>query len=284
MLHKIPQPRPARGKEITPFLHVLGLKDIQVQELKAIVQHGDENALTKFSAYYHPGFIELDYYIAVLRKRFLENLGKPVHNASEIEKIAATNRTLFNDQPSPFDLTVLDTAQLKNIYEFEGEKGLFVNREFVRSFGDDKFLENYTNYKQLYRSYAYTFYAPKSDPRRPLLDMLADQQILLKGRKIDLHYRLSILQLDQLNQIAHELNLSDTFQNRKDAIQALAKIPGSAILLAMIYSIDDLFHIDPAAVNIKAIDSELNLWSSYSKLICWTVNQAAPNLIASHGL
>jgi hypothetical protein len=64
----------------------------------------------------------------------------------------------------------------------------------------------------------------------------------------------------------------------------LAKTPGSAILLAMIYSIDDLYYLDPKTVDIDAIESELNVWSSYAKLIAWPAKQTASDMVISQSL
>ncbi len=272
------------GTEITPYLHVLGLKDYQCNELKAIVDHNDEVALKKFITYYRPGFVELDMYVDTLRKRFLDNLDKPLAKASDIEKIAAANRLIMNDQPEPYDFTVLSKLEVRILMEFGTDKGRAVNEKFVQHFGDDQFLENFTAYKQMLRGSDRTIYVPKKDPNRPLLDLLADQGIVLKGRKIELKDRLRILPLKQLNDMARELKIRKTFQSHDHALQTLAKTPGSAILLAMIYAIDDLFYFDPNAVDVDAVERELNIWSCYAKLIAWPAKQTAPNMAIRQSL
>ena len=231
---KIRRQAAIRGMEITPYLHVLGLKEYQCNELKAIVSHGDELALKKFLAYYHPRFEELDDYIAGLRKRFLENLGKPLANASDIEKIAAANRIITNDPPAPYDFTVLSNAELRLLLEFGATKGQSVNQDFLKHFGDVNFLENYYAFKQLSPSKNCTLYIPKNHPDRALLDLLAGHGVVLKGRKIELQDRLRILPLDQLNNMARELRIGKTFQSHDHAVENLAKTPGAAILLAMV--------------------------------------------------
>jgi hypothetical protein len=274
----------SQGTEITPYLHVLGLKEYQCNELKAIVSHSDELALKKFIAYYRPGFVELDIFIDELRKRFLDNLGKPLTKASEIEKIAAANRLLLNNQPEPYDFTVLSKSEVRVLLEFGADKGHAVNEEFIRRFGDAQFLENFYAYKQLLRTQDRMLYIPKKDSNRPLLDMLANHGVVLKGRKIELKDRLRILPLKQLNDMAKELKLRKTFQSHDHAVQSLAMAPGSAILLAMVYSIDDLFYLAPKAVDVEAIERELNIWSSYAKLIVWPGKQSAPNLALRQSL
>lgn len=272
------------GTEITPYLHVSGLKEYQCNELKAIVNHGDELALKKFSAYYHPVFVELDTYIDELRQRFLQNLGKPLTTASDIEKIAATNRLLLKDQPEPYNFSVLSKSEIRLLLEFGTDKCRAVNQEFIQHFGDAQFLENFNAYKQLLRNQDRTLYIPKKDNNRPLLDMLAGHGIVLKGRKIELKDRLRILPLKQLNDMSRELKLRKTFQSHDHAVQSLAMAPGSAILLAMIYSIDDLFYLDPKSVGVEAIERELNIWNCYAKLIVWPGKQTAPNLALSQSL
>lgn len=271
------QPR-SRGTEITPYLHVLGLEEHQCNELKAIVQHNDELALKKFIAYYRPGIEELDRYIDGLRRQFLENLGKPLERASDIEKIAASNRLLMNDQPEPYDFTVLSKSEVRVLLEFGANKGHAVNDEFIQRFGDVQFLENFNAYNQLLRNQDRTLYIPQKDNNRPLLDMLSNNGVVLKGRKIELKDRLRILPLKQLNDMARELKIRKTFQSHDHAVQTLAMAPGSAILLAMIYSIDDLFYLDPKALDVETVERELNIWSSYAKLIVWPGKQPAPNL------
>jgi hypothetical protein len=274
----------AHGTEITPYLHALGLKEYQCNELKAIVSHSDELALKKFIAYYRPGFVELDTYIEALRNRFLENLGKPLAKASDIEKIAAANRLLLNDQPDPYDFTVLSKSEVRVLLEFGAHKGVAVNEEFVQHFGDAQYLENFNAYKQLLRNQGCTLCVPRNDANRSLLDMLASHGVVLKGRRIELKDRLRILSLKQLNDMARELKIRKTFQSHDHAIQTLATAPGSAILLAMIYAIDDLFYLDPNAVDVEAIERELEVWSAYAKLIAWPGKQTAPDLALTQSL
>ena len=274
----------SRGIEIQPFLYATGLKDYQANELRAIIDYGDELALSKFIAYYHPGFVELDQYLLRLRQRFSENLGKPLILASEIEKIAATNRTLFNDQPEPFDFTILTKSEFRLLLEFTSDQGRFINQEFMQQFGDTRFLEHFNEFKQLWHINSRTQYIPKNDAHRPLLDMLSANGTVLRGRKIDLQQRLSVLRLDQLNEMARELKLRQSFESLDKATQALSQIPGSAILLAMIYSIDDLFFINSELINVRAIERELNVYAAYAKLICWAAKQATPNTALSRSL
>lgn len=278
------RPRKPIGTEITPYLHVTGLEEYQCNELKAIVTHNEELALKKFITYYRPGIVELDMYIDVLRKQFLDNLVKPLSKASDIEKIAAANRLLLNNQPEPYDFSVLSKSEIRLLVEFGKDKGLAVNEEFVQKFGDAQFLENYTAYKQLLRGADRTLYIPKQDSNRALLDMLAEQGVVSKGRKIELKDRLRILPLKQLNDMARELKIRKTFQSHDYAVESLAKVPGSAILLAMTYSIDDLYYLDPNAVDLNAIERELGLWSCYTKLIAWPLKQTTPDLAISQSL
>ncbi|KPJ94978.1 MAG: hypothetical protein AMJ53_03975 [Gammaproteobacteria bacterium SG8_11] len=272
------------GTEILSYLHVSGLKEYQCSELKAIVSHNDELALHKFIAYYRPGIIELDKYIDALRRRFLENLGKTVTTATDIEKIAAANRILLNDQPQPYDFSILSKSEIRILLEFGAGKGQAVNDEFVEKFGDAQFLENFNAYKQLLRGHNRTLYIPKKDPNRNLVDLLAEHGVIKRGRKIELQDRLRILPLKQLNDMARELKIRKTFQSHEHAVQTLATVPGSAILLAMSYAIDDLFYLDPNALDVEAIERDLAIWSAYAKLITWPGKQAAPKMALTQSL
>ena len=260
------------GLEVSPYIHVLGLNESQCNELKAILEHADHATLTKFIAYYRPRFIELDQYISTLRKKYLETLAKPVDRATEIEKIAAVTRVATDNPPQPFDFGLLTKSELRVLYEYNPENSPCLNKDLVQKLGDIDFIENFKAYKQLVTSETgtTTVFVAKNDSRRVVLELLANNGLIRRGRKIELKDRLRVLSLDQLNKMAKELKIAKIFQTHESAVQSLAQVPGSAILLAMIYSIDDLFFLDPTAMDIQSIQQELNLWSCYGKLIAAT--------------
>lgn len=259
---------PHNGVEISPYLHVMGLNESQCNELKAILEHGDNATLVKFIAYYRPRFIELDYYIDSLRKKYLQVLNKPVEKATEIEKIAAVNRVPLDNQPHDFDFDSLTKAELRTIYDFNPGFDSALDEQFIKIFGDIDFLENFKVYTQLMKnSDGVTVFVTKKDPQRPVMEMLTANGVVRRGRRIELKDRLRILSLEQLNKMAKELKIQKIFQTHENAVNSLAQVPGSAILLAMIYSIDDLFFLHPYAVDIKAIQRELALWNSLAKLL-----------------
>ena len=274
-----------RGEEITPYLHVLGLNESQRNELKAIINDGEQATLAKFIAYYRPGFDELDKYIGTLRKRYLEILDKPIAKATEIQKIAAICRIALDGQPQPFNFGMLSKDELRSLYEYNPQIDRRLNKEFIKKFGDIQFMENFNVYKQLISEKSgSTLYVSKTDSCRLLLEMLANNGVVLRGRRIELNDRLRVLKLEQLNNMAKELKIRKTFQSIEIAVQTLAQVPGSAILLAMIYSIDDLFFLDPNAIDVKSIELELSICSCYAKLIFSAIRQPTPNILLRQSL
>jgi len=264
------------GTKITPYLHVSGLNESQCNELKAILNHADSAILLKFIAYYQPHFLELDRYIGTLREKYLEILGKPLEKATEIEKIAAATRITLDNQPYSFDFGLLTRTELRTIYEYNPVKQRSLNEKFVKDFGDTNFLENFNAYKQLLTSDAgNTVQVTKTEPHRALLETLANNGVVRRGRRIELKDRLRVLTLEQLNNMAKELKINKIYQSHENAVQGLAEIPGSAILLAMIYSIEDLFFLNPKTVDVKAIQQEINLWNCFVKLIAQIPRQQA---------
>lgn len=251
-------------------MHIVGLDKNQENEFTAIFEHGDERAMTKFLAYFKPRLVEIDTYLEESRKQFINNLGKSLSNASEIEKIAAANRVLLSDQPAPYNFNLLTKSQIRTLLEINPQQRSLLNHELIEKLGAEEFLENFESLEQLSRERAIVLHVPNNDNRRALLELLAKSGIVRRGRKIPLRERLSVLQLQQLNDMAKELKLEQTFKTREHATQTLSEIPGAAILLAMIYTIDDLFLIDPNILDTKAINKELSVYASYAKLLCAT--------------
>jgi hypothetical protein len=262
-----PVTKKTSGVEVSERLHAVGLSENQVNELKAIVSDGDQTTLSKFLAFYKPGLLEIDQYIASLRERYHDNLAKPAGEASEIERIAASNKLLLTDQPEPYDFKQLSKAEIRTLLEIHPKTNGILTREFFDQFGEEQFWENFETYGALYRDHPVTVFVPKKDELRPLLESLAQKGVVQQGRKIHLRDRLGVLELSQLNQMAQELKLERQFITRDEATQTLAEIPGSAILLAMVYTIDDLFLIRPDAVDVKAVRRALSVYESYAKLI-----------------
>ena len=257
-----------RGTEFAPGLHVAGLSDESINEMNALINAKDIGNLSVFLALKKPSLIELDEYIETLRQQFLEILKKPLGQASEIERIAATSQLNLAPPPPHFDFTQLNKTELRELVEYDAKKRRLINHEFISKFGDNNFMENFTVYAELVKDIPVTLLIEEGDKYRKQIDVFVTTGVALRGRKIPLQDRLSVLKFSQLRDMAKELKLEQEFKRRADATQILAEIPGSAILLAMLVNIDDIFMIKPQAVDIDAINSEWSVVSTYAKLLC----------------
>ena len=260
-----------RGVKLGNQLHVSGLSDSNLQTLKSIILSRDIKMLSYFIAYYKPTFIKLEECISTLRTRFNAFLAKPLDNASEIEKIAAANRVLLADQPKRYNFSALNRAELRNLYEFDEKKQRQINYEFIAKFGGDhNFMDLFNLYVKLRSNANQVQYIPKTNELRNTVENLVNSGIAIQGRKIPLNERLSVLSISQLNEIAGELKITESYISKDEATDAIAKIPGSAILLAMIYNIDDLFLVRDEDIDEKAVDKEWSVYLTYAKLIFGT--------------
>jgi len=97
--------------------------------------------------------------------------------------------------------------------------------------------------------------------------------LVLQGRKIELHDRLLVLTINQLKDIAVELKISTDFKGKDDALEAIVKLLGSSVRLAMIYNMDDIFLVLSENFNVKEIEDEWSVYSTYAKLVAGFDNE-----------
>lgn len=257
-----------RGTEVSPGLHAVGLSDESIKEFNDLVSAKDVDKLSAFLALKKPSLIELDDYIDTLRRRFQQILEKPVKLATEIEKIAATSQLELGNPPSHYDFTQLNKTELRELMEYDPKKRRLINHEFISKFGDEDFMENFRVYCELVKDMPVTVLVGKDDNYRKQMEVFVTTGVALQGRKIPLQDRLSVLKFSQLREMAKELKLEQDFKRRADATQTLAEIPGSAILLAMLVNIDDIFMLKPEVIDVDAVKSEWSVISTYARLLC----------------
>jgi hypothetical protein len=257
-----------RGTAITPNCHVVGLNESGVDELKSLIAVKDIEHLAIFIALKKPSFIELDKYIESLREKFLAIIKKPARAASEIEKITAASLIDTSQTPKGYDFSQITRADLRALLEYDSKRRRSINQDFINRFGEFQFMENFNTYKEICSFVPVTILVGENDLRRKRIDVLVKTGLALQGRKIPLQDRLGVLKLNQLREMGKELKLKTEFKRRSDATEALAEVPGSAILLAMLVNIDDIFMIKTEAIDIDAVDLEWTVINSYAKLLC----------------
>ena len=257
-----------RGTQVFPHMHVVGLNENGVEELKSLIESKDIDSLSTFIALKKPGFVELDNYIDTLRQRFMLILNKPVQAATDIERITAVSTIDTANTPNGYDFSQISKSELRTLIEHDPKSRRVINHEFMNRFGDARFMETFSVYKQLSSEFPVTLLLAEDEQNRRELEVMVKTGIAMQGRKIPLQDRLSVLKYTQLRNMAKELKLDKDFKRRSDATAALAEIPGAAILLAMQVNIDDIFMIKPEPIDIEAVENEWAVISSYAKLIC----------------
>jgi len=257
-----------RGVKIGNQIHVVGLNEKSLDVLKELLINKNVKELSFFIAFYKPSFVELDECVTTLRTRFASFLGKPVSEASEIEKIAAANRVLLSDQTRRYNFAGLNRAELRLLYQLEVKNQRQINYDFITKFGGhEDFIEKFKLFVELQESSKSAQLISADSNRRADVEALVDLGLVLRGRKIELRDRLSVLSITQLKDIALELKVNIDFKSKADALITIANLPGSAVYLAMIYNIDDLFLVKPESFQVKEIENEWSVYSTYSKLI-----------------
>lgn len=262
-----------RGTMVTPGLSVIGLNENNITELRTLLNTGDEKNLSVFIALKKPTFVELENYINSLRMQFTQLLNKPIQQATEIEKITAANHVELINPPRGYDFESLNKTELRLLLEHDTKKRRNINQEFITKFGDTDFIRNFETYAEISGETPVTLLVARGEKYREQLEIFVQTGIALQGRKIPLQDRLSVLKFSQLREMGQELKLTTEFKRRSEATQALAEIPGAAILLAMQINVDDTFMIKPESVDIKAVQNEWSVISTCAKLLCTKRNR-----------
>lgn len=250
---------------ILGLIHVLGANPKQIENLKALMLAQDRTSLTEFLLFNRARVLEIENYVATVMQKRLREYAMAVAKG----KIDTHCKPFLPDQPPNFDFSVLNVKEIQSLCEFYALRNHPINIAVFNVFGGiHRFMENYRFYRELYTGAANTVEIPASDYRRPELEWLAKNNIVVKGQRIPLKDRLRILGLPQLKKMAEELKIRGNFDTKEHVLEALANVPGAAILLAMKYSIDDLFFINPNRVDVATIDRMISAYNIYARLLC----------------
>jgi hypothetical protein len=268
-----PPPRP-RGKPLLGGLSVVGLDDRGIESLRAHIRDGKVEVLTSFLAFNRPTIEELDQYLQQARQQFQQGLGKPITEVDAATLKAKAKQFDFPAAPAGMQLTALTLTERRALLNVDPRQQRHIDRELMARFGGHAFLAHFKVY--LSHECGITLHIPPFDAERKIVETLAGSGVAFKGRQIPLEQRLSVMSMSQLRQMVKDLKLEQKFTRKADACAALAAAPGAAVLLSMQYVIDDLFLLNPVAMDVPAIEQEWTFLTACAKLLTSITAKAAP--------
>jgi len=255
------------GKIFANGLHVRDMSNVLIREAQEIITDQDEKALTYFIARYRPQFAELEEFLANIRSQYYTNLGKPSNLASEADKINAINQLNLDTAPVCIDMSAISSSELRHMIDKTLKNSNRINMEFMDSFGGKDFYDNFQVYIQLANQQNSTLFIDKDHQYRKHMETFVSTGVALQGRKIPLKDRLEVLSFSQLKEMATELKVNKPFKDKSEIAATLAKMPGSAVHLAMIHQQEDIFHMNADPVDVRIIEDEWHLINAYAKLL-----------------
>lgn len=250
---------------IFDLVHLQGIGPMEIQAFKTFLKAQDRSSLIEFLLFNRPIVLEIENYVDQIGLKWFRNYSLAVARG----KLEPDTKPFLPEQPRNFNFSDLSVKDIHSLCEYIVHRHIPFNPAVFSVLGGSKaFFDNYRVYKEFYTGFANTVCVPKTDYRRTQMDFLFKNRVVLKGRTIALKDRLRILSLPQLQKMAGELKLSQSIQTKEQALDILAKVPGAAILLAMIYEIDDLFFINPERIDVRAIDRMIAAFTVYAHLLC----------------
>ena len=258
------KPKP-RGIPFLSGLSVIGLNERGADHLKSLIQRGDVAVLSAYLASHRPGILELDDFLKELRISFFDSL-PDVANKSDPYVIHKAIKTFtLPTPPTGISFKQLDIQEYEASITFDPNSQRLVTRDIMTQFGGHSFDKCFEYYRTHEKSAA--MHISSLNPDREIIEILTDSGIADKGRHIPLPIRLTVLKMNQLRQMCKDLNHDTKFTRKQDATEALAKMPGSAVLLSMQYVVDDLFVLNPIDNEASDIKREWSYLSAYAKLL-----------------
>lgn len=268
-----------RGTKIIEGFHISDLEQELIEPFVALIRAKNEAALTSFIAQYRPKFEEIETYLQAIRQQYHGGFPQGFEFASENDKATAIASMHLVNQPKPFKFSILAQADLRALIEYEPNGKRILTQYFIDKFGGERCIENFRVYEKLRGELPTTVYAQKDHEHRTQLEALVASEMALQGRKIHLRDRLNVLQFAQLKDMAKELKIDKIFKSRAEAADQLVEIPGSAVLLAMIYSVDDIFLLKSDTIDAKAVEREWTVMQAYARLLCRSLDEQALSVL-----
>jgi len=258
-----------RGTKICDNFHIANLEHSEIEILVQYLRNNQEEEVGAFIARYRPVFVELDDYLDTLYEQYLRKLTKGYEFSTEHDKSAVISFLNLDKSPDSLRFNTITQPMLRNLVEHRKNGKRFLTREFIEKFGGQDFMKNFVVYMKYCKELPVTMRISKNHEDRKVLEKLVASGMALQGRKIHLRDRLNVLQLSQLIEMSKELKIDKSYANVEDAANTLAEIPGSAVLLAMIYSVDEIFLVKAEDdIDPNSILKEWSVMQAYSTLLC----------------
>lgn len=254
--------------EILPGLHVGGLDEKFSEELLALINKKNELKTAIFLAIHRPIFYELEDLIDKLRDQYAFLVGVNADEASEFDKISAANSLQIPHHPQAFRFHKLNRSELRMLYEYDCDMPPVIDKGLIEKFGGLLFLENFIMYDHLCLEVPAVFHIPKDNELRRLFETFTKTGLALQGNDISLQDRLHVLNLEQLQAMAKEVNLERECQSKADAAEALAELPDTAALLTSKYPLEELYLLVDEPRDVQKVEREWAVLSLYAKLLC----------------
>jgi len=261
------------GTKVIDHFHINGIDNAKIEKLVELIRGKNETRLASFIAKERPKFEEIEDYLKRMRQEYHNSFPNGFEYASDLDKAQALAKMHHVDQPKLFKFDTLSQQELRSLVEYDSGGKRHLNHDFFEKFGEEEFIENFRVYALLADELPVTMHIEKDHKFRAQLEALAKGSMVLRGRKIHLRDRLNVLDLKQLKEMAKELKIDREYDSRQDAADKLAEIPGSAVLLAMIYPVDDIFLVKSNSYDAEAVESEWTVMSNYAKLLCNSLNE-----------
>ncbi|MFV2057809.1 MAG: hypothetical protein ACC707_15185 [Thiohalomonadales bacterium] len=262
-----------RGTKIFPGFHITDIETPDIDILVNLLRSKDEDAVCIYLSKYRPIFVELDDFLDTLYEQFKRKLTKGYEFSTEHDKSSAISFLNLENGPDCIRFNTITQPMLRSLIEYRRHRKRALNRTFFEKFGDKDTMKNLQVYVHYQQDLPVTMHIPKNHEDRSALENLVASDLALKGRKIHLRDRLNVLTLNELTDMARELKIEKSFSDINTAANTLAEIPGSAVLLAMIHSVDDIFLVKSEPIDVVAINKEWSVMQAYSILLCRSLSE-----------
>ena len=248
--------------ELPQGIHVSGLTQTLLEELKKLVQKKDKLKLAVFFAVHQPTIQEVESLlesIEIKQDRHRDELAEFITGSENLKN------TLRSENPD-----TLNHQDIELIREHNKNEQKLINKSFVSKFGNLLFMENFIIYNHLCRNDPAIFYIPRDNELRRMFETFVNSGIAAQGLAIPLAERLHILKLKEMQKIAYDMKINKVFHSVDEAIDTLARIPKTAVRLASRYPSSDLFLLRREDWDISAVTKEWSVYNAYAKLLCVT--------------
>jgi len=244
--------------------HITGLSSNHLEELRVLINKNDTLELAVFFARYQPSIKEIDEAIESIQSQLSEMWDQLVSTEVKSDKLAGYLRSKNHKSKN---LNCLNESDFRSLIEHEQKTDKIIDKNFINRFGDYLFMENFIMYEHLSQSGAAVFHIPPGNDLRHMFDIFVASGVASNGLSITLQERLKILNLNELQSFAAELNIELSIDSFKEITVALLKHEDTEYQFEIKYHRTDIFRLNKEEWNSKAIEEEWDTYNVYAKLL-----------------